>query len=107
MAMYYVAHTDHDGADGREHAEWITNKLQRADTQNTYICPVLVLSHLKFGAIGEDAEREIRLDLLSVCDRLIVVGDVEAARDETNFARLVGMEVVELEEDGALRPVAV
>lgn len=104
MALYYVAHSDHDGAVGRERGEWITNQLQRADRENTYICPLLAFSHLKFGGIGDDDEREMRLDLLSVCDGLIIAGDGAYASDEINFARLVGMEVVRLEEDGALRP---
>ena len=40
---------------------------------------------------------EICLDLLSVCDALIVASDIsDSVQKEIDFARLVGMEVIDL-----------
>ena len=48
---------------------------------------------------------EICLDLLSTCDRLIVASDIsKGVRMEIDFAKLVKMEVMRLDENGELRP---
>ena len=42
---------------------------------------------------------EICLDLLSVCDYLIVASDIsDGVQKEIDFARMVGMEVIDLAE---------
>lgn len=79
--------------------------MQVADLENTYICPLLALSHLQYGEIGFDKEMELCIDLLSECDRLIVASDIsKGVAREIDFAKLVGMEVFKLEENGALQP---
>ena len=71
-----------------------------ADLENTYICPLLALSHLQYGEIGYEAEMENCIDLLSVADKLIVASDISTGvAREIDFANLVGMEVEYLEEN--------
>ena len=48
---------------------------------------------------------ELRIDLLTCADRLIVAGEIsKGVRMEIDFAKLVKMEVMRLEENGELRP---
>ena len=48
---------------------------------------------------------EICLDLLSVCDRLIVASDVsKGVQMEIDFAKLIKMEVLMLEKNGTIQP---
>lgn len=71
-----------------------------ADLENTYICPLLALSHLQYGEIGYEAEMENCIDLLSVADKLIVASDIsKGVAREIDFANLVGMEVEYLEKN--------
>lgn len=99
MALYYVAHRFGGDTANIERAKKITHDLQVADLENCYICPLLAFSHLDYGEIGCDQEMEICLDLLSVCDYLIVASDVsDGVQKEIDFARMVGMEVIDLAE---------
>ena len=76
-----------------------------ADLENTYICPLLALSHLSYGEIGYEEEMNLCIDLLSKCNRLIVASDIsKGVQLEIDFAKLVNMEVFKLEENGALQP---
>ena len=76
------------------------------DLENTYICPLLALSHLQYGELGYDDEINLCIDLLSECDRLIVASEIisKGVQLEVDFARLVNMEVFKLEKDGTLQP---
>jgi hypothetical protein len=76
MAIYYVAHRYGGDINNLERAKKITHDLQVADLENTYICPLIAFSHLQYGEIGYDAEMENCLDLLSVCEKLIVASDL-------------------------------
>ena len=97
MALYYVAHRFGGDPANIERAKKITHDLQVADLDNCYICPLLTFSHLKYGEIGYDQEMEICLDLLSVCDVLIVASETsKGVQKEIDFARMVGMEVIDL-----------
>ena len=96
--LIYVAHAYGGNLENVEKAKQITHDLQVADLDNTYICPLLLFSHLKYGEIGYDAEMELCIDVLSECERLIVASDVsEGVAKEIEFANLVGMEVIYLE----------
>jgi hypothetical protein len=82
-----------------ERAKQITHDLQVNDLENSYICPLLLFSHLRYGEIGYDAEMDLCLDILSSCDKLIVASDLSrGVCREIDFANLVGMEVEYLEE---------
>lgn len=75
------------------------------DLANCYICPLLTFSHLKYGEIGFDDELELCLDILQNCDKLIVASEIsKGVQMEIDFAKLVKMEVLRLEEDGTLQP---
>ena len=99
MATIYVSHKFGGDPANMERAKKITHDLQVADLDNCYICPLLAFSHLDYGEIGCDLEMEICLDLLSVCDVLIVASDIsDGVQEEIDFAHLVGMEVIDLAE---------
>lgn len=105
VMLVYVAHPYSRKKKDRDRAVKITRALQLRDMENTYVCPIIALSHLAYSMISREEEIELRLDILSNCERLIVVGEItNSMRKEVNFAKLVRMEVVRLEESGALRP---
>lgn len=92
--MYYVSHRYQGKPENMERAKQITHDLQVADPDNCYICPLTAFSHLQYGEMGYDAEMGLCLDLLSVCDKLIVASTPsEGVRREIEFARMVNMEV--------------
>lgn len=73
--------------------------LQVGDLENAYICPLLAFSALGYNEIGYDEEMALRLDLMSVCDCLLVASDMsEGVKREIDFAHLIGMEVRRLED---------
>lgn len=97
--IVYVSHAYGGKQENLERAKKITHDLQVADLENTYICPLLSLSHLQYGEVGYEAEMNLCLDLLSVCDKLIVASDLSrGVCKEVDFANLVGMEVEWLED---------
>ena len=99
MALYYVAHRFGGDTANIERAKKITHDLQVRDLNNCYICPLLAFSHLKYGEIGYDEELELCLDILSVSDVLLVASDIsDGVQKEIDFARMVGMEVIDLAE---------
>lgn len=99
MALYYVAHRYGGDNANLERAKKIMHDLQVTDLDNCYICPLLAFSHLKYGEIGYDEELELCLDILSVSDVLIVASEPsKGVQKEIDFARMVGMEVIDLEE---------
>ena len=98
--MYYVAHAHGGKPENMEKAKQITHDLQINDLENTYICPLMLFSHLRYGEVGYDAEMELCLDILSNCDKLIVASDItKGVAKEIDFANLVGMQVEYLEKN--------
>lgn len=96
--LIYVSHAYNGDIRNFERAKKITHDLQVRDLENTYICPLLTFSHLWYGEIGYDNELEACIDLLSVCDKLIVASDLSTGVEkEVDFANLVNMEVEWLE----------
>ena len=97
--LVYVAHRYCGDTANLERAKKITHDLQVNDPENCYICPLMAFSHLGYNEIGHDEEMELCIDLLSVSDVLIVASDIsEGVQKEIDFARLVGMEVLDLAE---------
>ena len=97
--IIYVSHKFSGNPDNIEKAKKITHDLQINDIDNTYICPLLALSHIEYGEIGYNEELEICLDLLSVCDKMIVASDLsKGVCKEIDFCNLIGMEVEFLED---------
>lgn len=67
-------------------------KLQTAELEHCFLCPILVFSALE--ELSEQEKMPLRLDLLSVCDEIIFDGELnDEMKQELEFARLVGMEV--------------
>ena len=103
--LIYVGHCFGGKAENIEKAKKITHDLQVKDLANCYICPLLTFSHLEYGEIGFDNEIELCLDLLSIADRLIVASEIsKGVQMEIDFAKLVKMEVMRLDESGELQP---
>ena len=99
MAMIYVSHKFGGDPANMERAKKITHDLQVDDPENCYICPLIAFSHLGYNEIGYDEEMELCIDLLSVSDVLIVASDIsKGVQKEIDFAKMVGMEVVDLAE---------
>ena len=97
--MYYVSHQYGGNVENIEKAKKITHDLQVADPDNCYICPLMAFSHLGYNEMGYDEEMALCIDLLSVSDVLIVASDISnGVQKEIDFARLVGMEVIDLAE---------
>ena len=97
MALYYVAHRFGGDTANIERAKKITHDLQVSDLDNCYICPLLAFSHLDYSEIGYDEELELCIDILSVADVLIVASEPsKGVQKEIDFARMVGMEVIDL-----------
>ena len=98
--LIYVAHKHGGNLQNMERAKKITHDLQVNDLENSYVCPLLLFSHLRYGEIGYDAEMELCLDILQSCDKLIVASDLsKGVCKEIDFANLVGMEVEFLENN--------
>ena len=98
--LIYIAHMHGGKLENMERAKQITHDLQVKDLENSYICPLLLFSQLRYGEIGYDAEMDLCLDILSSCDKLIVASDIsKGVQKEIEFANLVGMEVEYLEKN--------
>lgn len=92
--LIYISHRYQGNPENMERAKQITHDLQVADPENCYICPLIAFSYLNYGEMSYDAEMELCIDLLSVCDKLIVASEIsEGVQRELDFANLVGMEV--------------
>ena len=103
--IYYVGHCFNGDKANIEKAKKITHDLQVKDLENCYICPLLTFSHLGYGEIGYDDEMELCFDLLTCADRLIVASEIsKGVQMEIDFAKLVKMEVMRLDENGELQP---
>ena len=99
MAMIYVSHKFGGDPANMERAKKITHDLQVDDPENCYICPLIAFSHLGYNEIGHDEEIALCIDLLSVSDVLLIASDIsECVQEEIDFARMVGMEVIDLAE---------
>ena len=97
MAMIYVSHKFAGDPANMKRAKKITHDLQLNDPENCYICPLMAFSYLEYNEMGYDEEMELCIDLLSVADVLIVASDVsKGVQKEIDFARMVGMEVIDL-----------
>ena len=95
--LLYLAHKYQGNQANIERAKKIAHDLQMDNPNHCVVCPLLNFSCLDYGEIGYEQEMEICLDLLSVCDVLIVASDIsDGVQKEIDFARMVGMEVVDL-----------
>ena len=97
--LLYLAHKYQGKRENMDRAKKIAHDLQIENPTHCVVCPLLNFSCLGYGEIGHEQEMEICLDLLSACDALIVASDVsEGVQKEIDFAKMVGMEVIDLAE---------
>ena len=97
--LLYLAHKYGGDKANMERVKKIAHDLQMENPTHCVVCPLLNFSCLDYGEIGYTEELEICLDLLSVCDVLIVASEPsKGVQKEIDFARMVGMEVVYLAE---------
>lgn len=99
--IIYVSHAFGGKQENLERAKKITHDLQIKDLDNTYICPILALSHLNYGELGFEEEMNLCIDILTGADKLIVASDFltsKGVQKEIDFANLVGMEVQYIED---------
>ena len=97
--VYYVAHKYGGDFENLVHAKRIMRELQTNDLDNTYISPLCAFSHLRYSELDFDEEMDLCIDLLSICDALIVASEQsKGVKQEIEFAKLVGMEVIYLED---------
>lgn len=97
--ILYISHKYGGDTANLERAKQITHDLQVNDPENCYICPLIAFSHLGYNEIGHYDEMALCIDLLSVSDVLIVTSDIsDGVQKEIDFARMVGMEVIDLAE---------
>lgn len=95
--LLYIAHKYQGDQTNIDLVKKIAHDLQIENPTHCVVCPLLNFSCLDYGEIGYEEEMEIFLDLLSVCDVLIVTSDVsDGVQKEIDFARMVGMEVIDL-----------
>ena len=97
--LLYLAHKYQDDKRNLDKVKRIAHDLQMDNPDHCVVCPLLNFSCLDYGEIGHEQEIEICLDLLSVCDVLIVASDISGGvQKEIDFAKMVGMEVIDLAE---------
>ena len=97
--LLYLAHKYQGAKANMERAKKIAHDLQMENPDHCIVCPLLNFSFLDYGEIGYEQEMEICLDLLSACDALIVASDTsDGVQKEIDFAKMVGMEVIDLAE---------
>ena len=96
--LLYISHKYGGDTANLERAKQITHDLQVNDPENCYICPLLAFSHLGYNEMGYDDEMELCIDPLSVAEVLVVASEPSrGVQKEIDFARMVGMEVIFLE----------
>lgn len=95
--LLYLAHKYQGDKRNLDRVKRIAHELQMENPTNCVVCPLLNFSFLDYGEIGYTEELEICIDLLSVCDVLIVASEPsKGVQKEIDFAKMVGMEVIDL-----------
>ena len=91
----FVAHQQSEDSSIR--ASKIITQLQLENPTHCFIPATLAFEHLYNGDFSKGDIFEIEADLLSNCDQLLIVSDISPImQKEIEFARMVGMEVIDL-----------
>ena len=92
--LYYVAHSYDGTKECYERVKELVQDMQVDDWENCYLCPVLAFP---FADCDADKMAAIKLDLLSVCDIMLVVSErTKDLQAEIDFAGLIGMEIYDV-----------
>ena len=99
MALCHVAHRYGGEPATLDRAKKITPNVRRENPNHCFICPLLTFYHMNYGEMSFEDEMELYKDILSVSDYLIVTSEASrGVQIEIDFARMVGMEVIDLAE---------
>ena len=102
---YYIAHKYQGDKSNIDRVGKIAKKLQIEHPEHAYFSPLHAFSFLEYNDMAYDDFMEVCYDFLSACDVLIVASEIsKGVRMEIDFAKLVKMEVMTLDENGELRP---
>lgn len=92
--LIYCCHKYGGKEENKIEAECKIKALQANDLDNTYISPIHALGFM-YNSISYDDGMELCYDLLSVCDKVIVLSDMsEGIKREVALAEKLGIEVV-------------
>ena len=104
--MIYVAFNYGGKKSNIRKAAKITHDLQLADPENTYICPLLAFSHLKYNEIGYEREMELCMDLLSECMEMVVASKIsKGVQMEIDYCELWKIPIRYLELSNKRKPI--
>ena len=93
----FVAHLQTE--DSFIRASKIILQLQCENPAHCFIPASIAFDHLSNGDFSQDEIFDIECDLLCNCDQLLVVSEISPIIQlEIDFARMVGMEVIDLAE---------
>ena len=77
----------------------IVLKLQFENPTDCFIPAAIAFEHLYNGYFSQKEIYDIETDVLSNCDQLLIVSDISPIMQmQIDFARMVGMEVIDLAE---------
>jgi hypothetical protein len=104
---YYIAHKYQGDKSNIDRVGKIAKKLQLEHPEHAYFSPLHAFSFLEYNDMEYDDFMEVCYDFLSACDVLVVASEVsKGVQMEIDFAKLVKMEVMRLNEFGELQPFA-
>ena len=93
----FVAHAQTE--DSLIRASKIILQLQHENPTHCFIPAAIAFEHLYNGDFSQDEIFDIECDLLCNCDQLLIVSKISPIiQREIDFARMVGMEVIDLAE---------
>ena len=93
----FVAHAQTE--DRFIRASKIILQLQYENPTHCFIPASIAFEHLYNGDFSQDEIFDIEADLLMNCDQMLIVSDMSPIiQREIDFARMVGMEVIDLAE---------
>lgn len=102
---FYIAHKYQGDKSNIERVGKIAKKLQLEHPEHAYFSPLHAFSFLEYNDMAYDDFMEVCYDFLSACDVLIVASEIsKGVQMEVDFAKLVKMEVMRLNESGELQP---
>ena len=102
---YYIAHKYQADKTNIERVGKIAKKLQLEHPEHAYFSPLHAFSFLEYNDMASNDFMEVCYDFLSACDVLIVASEIsKGVKAEIEFAKLVKMEVMRLDENGELQP---
>ena len=93
----FVAHKQADESTIR--SQKIVLQLQYENPTHCFIPAAIAFEHLYNGDFSQKEIYDIETDVLSNCDQLLIVSDISPIMQmQIDFARMVGMEVIDLAE---------